>query len=929
MLLKRNLQLGAVLVLLSGAAFVFYGMQKLWAPAGWSGVALTILTAAMATTAVAVLFHIFSRQGGRKESLRRYRRRSHARLTRLAAIESRLRRTEESMQMAVEAAKLGFFEWDCVNDEQVWSSTVRSLIGVAGEASATFDTLVATMPPEDAGALLRQTQGMSPATPEFALEHRVIWPDGSVHWIWARGRGYFDEAGRTARIAGVVMDIDDRKRAEEQIRLHATALEEAANSVVLTDREAKILWVNPAFTRMTGYTTQEVLGQTPRILRSGLQGPRYYQELWNTITAGEVWRGQLINRRKNGSEYYEDMTIAPIRSSSGEITHYVAIKEDVTERHQAQQALAAAEQQYRGIFENSVLGLFRTTADGKFLSVNPALVKNVGYDSPEEFFAHVHSARDLYTDQRQRRELSRLIAAYGLVRDFEIEVRARNGRHRTISLNARGIPDATTGEMMLEGSAQDVTDRKAAEARVEFLAFYDSLTGLPNRTAFQEQLDRTVEEALVSGAHFSVLWLDLDNFKTINDSLGHSAGDLLLQKVAGRLRDCVGANDILARSEGDGFPLVLPDVADRASAAAAADRIRQKLTGEFIIEGHTLNITCSIGICLFPEHGTSSEILMKNADAAMYHAKDSGRNNCKFFTPELNDLAMERLAMETSLRVAMERDEFFLVYQPQVDLASGRITGAEALLRWRHPQWGLVPPKKFIPIAENSALIVPIGEWVLRTACRDARAWQLAGLPHITIAVNVSAIQMRHEHFLSSVKFILQETELEPQYLDVELTEGVLFASSQKTLSLLLELSQMGVQLSIDDFGTGYSNLSYLKSLPVGKLKIDGSFVRNMTTDPHDETITAAVIAMGHSLNLQVLAEGAETAEQVALLRSQHCDEVQGYFYSKPLAAQDFRAKLKAASQTASQDRQSVELPTSPFGLRAKPRPAAGGRAAL
>ncbi len=477
--------------------------------------------------------------------------------------------------------------------------------------------------------------------------------------------------------------------------------------------------------------------------------------------------------------------------------------------------------------------------------------------------------------------------------------------------------------MILEGTAQDVTERKAAEARVEFLAYYDLLTGLPNRAAFQEQLQRTVEEALASGSRFTVLWLDLDNFKTINDSLGHSVGNLLLQQVAARLRDCVGANDILARSEGDGFPLVLLDVGDHDAAAAAADRVRQKLAGEFNLEGQILNISSSIGVCLFPEHGTSAEILMKNADAAMYHAKDSGRNCCKFFTPELNSRAMERLAMESSLRMALEKEEFFVVYQPQVDLASGKITGAEALLRWRHPELGLVPPSKFIPIAESSALIVPIGKWVLKTACRDARAWQLAGLPPITIAVNVSAVQMRYERFLSSVKLVLEETGLDPQYLDLELTEGVLFSSSQKTLSQLRELSRMGVHLSIDDFGTGYSNLSYLKSLPVGKLKIDCSFVRNMTTDPYDETITAAVIAMGHSLHLQVLAEGAETADQVALLRAQHCDEVQGFFYSKPLVAEDFRAKLEMASQLVTPEWQSIEVLAAPHPLPVKLRPIA------
>ncbi len=419
MLLKRSLQLGAVLVLLSGAAFVFYGMQKLWVPAGWSGMSLTILTALMLTAAVAVLFHAFGREGGREGDRQNP---CEAQQIRLAAIESRLRRTEESMEMAVEAGKLGFFEWDTAHEEQMWSDTVRSLMGVAPDAPATFETLLGTMPAEDASALMRQIQRVSPANPEFALEHRSIWPDGSVHWIWARGQGYFDQNGRPVRISGVVMDIDDRKRAEEQIRLQATALEEAANAIVLTDRESKILWVNPAFTRMTGYTAEEVLGQTPRILRSGLQDSHYYQELWKTITAGEVWRGHLINSRKDGSTYHEDMTIAPIRSSGGEITHYVAIKEDVSERYQAQQALAAAEQQYRGIFENAVLGIFRTTADGRFVSVNPAFFKTRA-TIRRRILPRKSTPLTTSTLTRSSARNYGGGSFHGVVRDFEIEVR--------------------------------------------------------------------------------------------------------------------------------------------------------------------------------------------------------------------------------------------------------------------------------------------------------------------------------------------------------------------------------------------------------------------------------------------------------------------------------------------------------------------------
>jgi EAL domain-containing protein (putative c-di-GMP-specific phosphodiesterase class I) len=325
--------------------------------------------------------------------------------------------------------------------------------------------------------------------------------------------------------------------------------------------------------------------------------------------------------------------------------------------------------------------------------------------------------------------------------------------------------------------------------------------------------------------------------------------------------------------------------------AAAADRIRRAVTGEFVVQGHVLNVTCSIGISLFPDHGADSEELLKTADVAMYCAKENGRNNFQFFTPELNAKAMERLALENSLRFALEKRELFLLYEPQVEIATGRITGGEALLRWRHPKLGLVAPDKFIPVAENSGLIIPIGEWVLKTACVQARRWQHLGLPTLSIAVNVSAVQLRQERFLPTVRRVLDETGLAPQYLDLELTEGVLLSNAGKTLGMLQELAHMGLRLSIDDFGTGYSNLGYLKDLPVYRLKIDRSFVRTLTVNPRDAAIAAAVISMGNSLNLKVLAEGVETEEQMAFLRAHNCDEAQGYYFSKPLTGDEFADK--------------------------------------
>jgi diguanylate cyclase (GGDEF)-like protein len=382
----------------------------------------------------------------------------------------------------------------------------------------------------------------------------------------------------------------------------------------------------------------------------------------------------------------------------------------------------------------------------------------------------------------------------------------------------------------------------------------------------------------------ALLFLDLDSFKNINDSLGHAAGDFLLQQVAGRLKTWGREQDTIARVGGDEFLLVLTGLKDINDAAVAAERLMDAIIGEYSIQGHALNITCSLGISIFPEHGTNGETLIKNADIAMYSAKANGRNNFRFFTENMNAQAVERLTLESSLRSALAREQLFLMYQPQMDIATGRITGLEALLRWQHPELGLVPPDRFIRIAENSGLIVSIGKWVLRTACLQARAWQDEGLSAVTVAVNVSAIQFRQDGFCELIRSTLRETGLAPQHLELELTESLLFANADVTFSVIRELKAIGVTLAIDDFGTGYSSFSYLRQFRVSKLKIDRAFIRDVAINPDDAAITSAIISMAKSLNLKVIAEGVEDEAQMLFLRAHHCDEIQGYYFSKPLA---------------------------------------------
>ncbi len=684
--------------------------------------------------------------------------------------------------------------------------------------------------------------------------------------------------------------------ANRQLNLQAAAVEAAANAIVITDSRGTIMWVNHAFTTMTGYSREEALGKNPRLLKSGEQPEGYYAKLWSTISSGKIWQGEVVNRRKDGTTYTEEMTITPVTQGFGDgvDTQFVAIKQDISERKRAEQALQQAEEKYRAIFENAVVAIFQSTPDGRYITVNPAMAHMLGYDSPQELIESITDiAQQVYVDPKGREEFKRLLGEQGTVTNFECEIYRKDGSTMWVSANARAVIKA--GVLVgYDGMNEDITSRKVAEERVQFLAYYDALTGLPNRTLLQDRLAKALAGARRRKDKVAVLFLDLDRFKVINDSLGHSLGDVLLQEVAERLRKGARELDTVARLGGDEFVIVLTSVKEVSDAAVAAERIVKGMTDGFVLEGHPLSISCSLGISVFPEHGTNSETLIKNADTAMYCAKEKGRNTFRFFTEDLNAQAVERLTLENSLRQALVRKELFLVYQPQIEIATGRITGLEALLRWQHPTLGLVPPDKFIRIAENSGLIIPIGEWVLRTACAQARKWQDEGLPALPIAVNVSAVQFRQEDFCELIRSVLREVGLGPQYLELELTESLLLSSADVTLSVLRELRAMGLTLAIDDFGTGYSSLSYLKQFPISKLKIDRSFVRDVAVSPDDAAIATAIISMAKSLNLRVIAEGVENEAQMSFLRARQCDEIQGYYFSKPLPADACAEKIRS-----------------------------------
>ena len=728
------------------------------------------------------------------------------------------------------------------------------------------------------------------------FETQRLTKEGSVLDVSLSVSPIKDASGQVTGCSAIARDLTPRKRDAEQLRLQAAALEAAANAIVITDYEGKIVWVNHAFTTMTGYSKEEVLGTDPRLLNSGEQSESYYATLRSTISSGKVWKGELVNRRKDGTTYTEEMTITPVTRDVGnpDNNYFVAIKQDITERKRAEEELYRAHQMLQTILNTIPQRVFWKDRNCTYVGCNRAFATDAGLNNPAEIIGK--SDFELAwsgTADRYRADDKRIMEQGSTKLNFDETQSRPDGSLLWLRTSKLPLWDREGKVIGVIGTYEDITERKVAEDRVEFLAFYDALTELPNRALLQDRLSKALASARRRKDKVALLFLDLDRFKDINDSLGHSVGDLLLQEVAERLKKWAREQDTVARVGGDEFVIVLTAVKDGADAAVAAERLMHAMSAGFVVQGRSLSISCSLGISVFPEHGADSETLIKNADAAMYCAKENEGRNFRFFTDDMNAQAVERLTLENGLRLALDKKELFLVYQPQVDIVSGKIIGLEALLRWQHPTLGLVPPDKFIRIAENCGLIVPIGEWVLRTACSQVRKWQDEGIPAVSIAINVSAVQFRQEDFCELIRRVLHETGLAPQYLELELTEGLLLANADVTFSVLQELKAMGLTLAIDDFGTGYSNFNYLRQFRVSKLKIDRSFIRDVAVNPDDAAITTAIISMAKSLNLKVIAEGVEDEAQMSFLRAHQCDEIQGYYFSKPLAVDKVADKLR------------------------------------
>ncbi|MCE9551243.1 MAG: EAL domain-containing protein [Betaproteobacteria bacterium] len=565
-----------------------------------------------------------------------------------------------------------------------------------------------------------------------------------------------------------------RQKKDTQLSLFAHIFDRVKEGIIVMDADKFMLFINPAFSAITGYSANDLIGKSLQLLHPGLMDDTLNYETWRSIDETGRWQGELVGRRKNEESYDEHLSISTMKNERGEVSYYICVFSDISER-------------------------------------------------------------------------------------------------------------------------------KAAEERVAYVVLHDFLTNLPNGLLLQDRLAQAISRAGRENRKVAVMCLDLDHFKAINDMLGHLVGDKLLQEVARRISSVGRVSDTVSRRGGDEFVVILPDLETVDDAAVIAVKLLEAISGLCKIDGNEIEITTSIGISIFPEDGCDGDHLIKYADAAMYHAKKNGRNNYQFFTNELNKLALERISTIQKLRHAEGRQEFCLHYQPQVDLRNGRIIGVEALLRWNNPEAGMIPPGYFIPIAEETGLIIPIGEWVLREACRQNSEWRMLGLPEITVAVNLSAVQFRQNNFIEMIQSVLCEYSLEPSGLALEITEGAVMHNAEASIALLLELKAMGLQIAVDDFGTGYSSLSYLKRFPIDKLKIDQSFVRDITVDSDDAAIVSTIINMARTLKLKVIAEGVETAEQLSFLKNQECDEMQGYYFSKPMPPEKITSLLVSGYEADSQ----------------------------
>ncbi|MDQ5881749.1 MAG: hypothetical protein QG616_1580 [Pseudomonadota bacterium] len=810
---------------------------------------------------------------------------------------SELQKSKDRLTEAQRIARIGSWERDLATGDLWWSEEAYRLFGRTREEqpSPTVDLFFERVHPDDRAGF-RQILLDSARTGEpYSVDYRILLPGEAERHYQNVGQILRDADGHPFRATGTVQDITQQKRSADELRrqnaLLQTIIENIPGAVSLLDGNLNFIAFNREFGRLLDFPN-ELLSRQPLTLldiaefnaQRGEYGPGDPALIAATVVnRARMPVAHIFERvRPNGAVIEVHGTPLP---GGGFVTIYT----DITARKRTDERLLLAEK----VFDNSPEAIMITDHKNRIVSINDAFTQITGFAPGEvigqdpRILASGRHDSDFYRGMWQA--LQRTGHWSG-----EIWDRKKSGDLYPKWMTINAVIDDVSGDLThYVAMFADITERKRAEERIHFLAHHDALTELPNRFSLEIRLEQALIDARRHNWHVGVLFIDLDRFKVINDTLGHHVGDLLLIEVARRFSAAVRESDMVARLGGDEFIIVLPDMESADAASHVALKIISSLLNPIRIDANELHTSPSIGISIYPSDGLSVDAIMKNADTAMYHAKALGRNNYQFFAEEMNRIASERMSIEARLRHALPRNELALHYQPQFSADGMRPTGVEALLRWKLPDEGLMPPDSFITIAEETGLIVPIGAWVLNEACRQLRLWLDQGLQPLRLAVNLSARQLRNEELVQTVAEALAASGIPPQLLELEITESAVMDNPEEAIKILQALKRMGVTLAIDDFGTGYSSLAYLKLFPIDHLKIDRSFVRDIERDPDDAAIAISTIALAHSLGLKVVAEGVETQAQLQLLQRNGCDEVQGYFFSRPLAAEAALAFLR------------------------------------
>jgi diguanylate cyclase (GGDEF)-like protein/PAS domain S-box-containing protein len=663
--------------------------------------------------------------------------------------------------------------------------------------------------------------------------------------------------------------------------------------LLITDRAGYIIYLNENCCKNVGYKPEEIIGKHTRIFKTGLHSDQFYHDLWKTLLDGETWKGEMTAKRKDGSIVWNFLAIFPILDEDNQPYQFLTLRTDITKQKQMETQVARRDKQISAIIQNTNDAIGSMDVNGRITFLNSGFEKHLGYTLQESIGKSIF---DYIADEhllKTRNTFEALIRSPGKSVRTEIRVRNNRGNYIWFEFCATNyLKDPLINGIFF--TSKNITRSKKIAEEMKQMAYFDYLTGLPNRRYLENQLRKEVLRAKGNKTSFALMLIDLDEFKYVNNSFGHSIGDQLLEDFSARLQDAYSHNEIVCRLGGDEFIILMPGIFSLEEIHKQANRLISLINDKpFTVRGNDFFITISVGVCVYPYSGESMDLLLKNADMAMYRAKSNGKNQYQIFSPTMNLFTYKQFTLRNDCKKALKNNEFSIFYQPRFNPVTNELTGAEALIRWNHPRWGLVSPNEFISMAEESGLIVPIGAWMIKMVCQQLKSWQMNGLPIRKVSINISSLELLQSNFIEMVSSTLKENHLDPKWIEFEITERIIIDKEEKALKTLTNLKKLGISLALDDFGTGYSAINYLWKFPCDIIKIDKSLIKEIQVKSASYEVVAAIIALCKKLKKKVVAEGVETTEQLELLKKLDCEEIQGYLFSRPVKEQKFSQYLK------------------------------------